>query len=206
MTIISYTTRTPMNSDTENTQHPSTQSLHIDVPDNREQEIVIHENKPKAKNVVPTPSIDIAMLHMNISYTLISVLVEELYTGVLSILNERQENDSLYGRLLRILTLVVASVEQVSKTKTVLSGLQKKDLATAVTRALIEKCLENNNDLKAIYNAIIRDQVDDMIEILINVSRKVNSDGIQGNNGIRLNDKKKKGCLEQFLMICGGGQ
>jgi hypothetical protein len=80
--------------------------------------------------------------------------------------------------------------------------MQKKDLAVAVTRSLVEKCLEGNKDLFDIYNILIRDQIDEMIELLINVSRKVNSDGKQGNNGLREEPSHSR-VMQLCLSLCG---
>ncbi len=180
-------------------------SLTISVPENTQPSITISNTssvKKQVKNTIPAPSIDLAMLHINTSYTMVSSLVETLYSEVKVILSQERDNDSLYARLIRILTLVVASVEQVSKTKTVITGMQKKDLAVAVTRSLVEKCLQGNKDLLDIYNVLIRDQIDEMIELLISVSRKVNSDGKQGNNGLR-EEPIKSGCVSLCLSLCG---
>ena len=181
-------------------------TLTISVPENTQPSIVVSNASPAkkaVKNTIPAPSIDLAMLHINASYSTVSSLVDTLYSEVKVILTEEKANDTLYARLIRILTLVIASVEQVSKTKTVLTGMQKKDLAVAVTRSLVEKCLEGNKDLLSIYNVLIRDQIDEMIELLITVSRKVNSDGKQGNNGLREEPSSKSGCMSLCLSLCG---
>jgi hypothetical protein len=160
--------------------------------------------KHPSANAIPAPSIDIAMIHMNVSYTTVSKLVDSLYDEIKFILGEQRTSDSLYGRMIRILTRVIAAVEQVSATQKLLSSMQKKDLAVAVTRTLIEKCLDGNADLIALYNVIIRDQIDEMIEMLIDVSRKVNTNDKKGNNGLRpKKNSSDSGCISLCLAICG---
>jgi hypothetical protein len=173
----------------------------VEEPTQSSQPNIIHatphkdDTKKKADHAIPPPEIDINLLHVNASYKLVVVLVDELYSSVRQLFDERPTKDQLLLQSMKIVGMTINAVENLKKTGKALKGIEKKELAIAVINGIFLRFLYGNKDILSLYELLIKPRIGDMIESIIETTRQVNRSEDQGNNGNgREGNPKKQSC------------